>query len=551
MISLKNIRVDEWILITASILISTIHIDLFYYEYDAPKWIVFDVFLSIYALLNFKHLRNISLNKFGLALTCFLLTSLICSIQAPNFGEALQFIARLFLALTTGYILLSRYNTAEFKSLFITLVVYSAAAFVILFYLERYILQLDTNVGSFSPLGFINNTGQVFNIWIPVLVLATFTYIKQPRLLLFIAPVLIAIVSILMEASVRGSIIGLFIGEGLVFLIMLWKDKTKALLFLSTSALLLIGIGSYKFIDALEGGRLSSKISELENAISPSNARLKLFGNTYDMILDNPLGVGTNNFEYVHPKYAQPGTSSASPYVNEHQILRTPHNIILKITSETGILGGLIFLTSLALIFFMSISNAIKGSMADRWLLASLTALLFHSLLSAVFLTPASLLFSIYLFSFISCSFNQLRTKKAPTFELQIRKEALVVPVLILLLSLSDGLSRILSFQGRHTLDSTALEQSLSFNPYNQRALFSLSHAEYRRNKDTQASLNAIDNFIALYPYHLQANYIKSERLFQLKEYQKADNQIRQLIDIYPNYAKAQRLAKVIRTKLN
>jgi O-antigen ligase len=61
------------------------------------------------------------------------------------------------------------------------------------------------------------------------------------------------------------------------------------------------------------------------------------------MTIDNPIGVGINNFEYFHPKYAKPGTAAASTMVNEHSILRTPHNLILKLYSELGYFGGSIF----------------------------------------------------------------------------------------------------------------------------------------------------------------------------------------------------------------
>jgi tetratricopeptide (TPR) repeat protein len=427
---------------------------------------------------------------------------------------------------------------------------FSASAFVILFYLERYIFQNPTNVGSFSPLGFINNIGQVFNIWIPVFVLLIFNLRLRMRLIAIVMPILIALVSILMEASVRGSIIGLFAGEALVFTIMLRKDAKKAIFFLSTSLLLLLGIGSYKFFDALEDGNLSNKISAMENAISPSNGRLKLYANSFDMLLDNPLGVGSNNFEYIHPKYGRAGSDDSSPYINEHQILRTPHNIFLKFYTEQGFVGGTLFFLSLLARCLLATFNAFKGSFKDRWILVAVTATLFHSLLSAVFLTPGSLFFSIFIFTIVVKRFGTLRGLRSKLV-IDFHPSLIIIPILLIGVSISSLASKYYSYQGSLLASPQLLSKSLHFNPYNERALYTLAHLEYRKNRDIEASLEAIDNFIQINPYHLAANYVKSERLFQMKRYSEADQTITQLLKIYPGYKKAQRLAKAIRRKLN
>lgn len=547
---IKKLKPDEWLLIISGILISTLHINIFYYSYGAPKWFVFDLSLSIYLLLNAQHLKTITLSSIGILLASTLLYCVSSSFWAPNTGAALELCLRFLLVLFTGYALISKYEDQQLYRLLTNVTFFSATAFIILFYFERYILQNITNVGSFSPLGFINNIGQVFNIWIPVFVLLIFNIRLKMHLIAIILPILIALVSILMEASVRGCIIGLFAGEALVFTIMLWKDAKKAIFFLSTSLLLFIGIGSYTFFDALEDGKLSNKIAAMENAISPSNGRMKLYANSFDMLVDNPLGVGSNNFEYIHPKYGKAGSNASSPFINEHQILRTPHNIFLKFYTEQGFVGGTLFFLSLLTLFLLAVINAIKGSFRDRWILVAITATLFHSLLSAVFLTPGSLFFSIFIFAIIVKRFGTLNGVKS-RLAIDFHPSLSIVPALIIGISISSLVSKYYSYQGSLLASPQLLSKSLQFNPYNERALYTLAHLEYRKNRDIKASLEAIDSFIEINPYHLSAIYVKSERLFQMKLYSEANQTITQLLKFYPGYKKAQRLAKAIRRKLN
>lgn len=546
--SVSNIAIDKTLLILAGVLISTLHLDLFYYAYDTPKWFAFDILLGLFIFLNHSHIKSIGLSPFSIIVFISLIYTCLMSFVAPHVGMALEFSYRYLLVISSIYILSTKYSSKELLSIISTSVFFSSLAFILLFYIERYWVETPSNVGSFSPFGFINNTGQVFNIWIPILVLICLRLFNKPKYLFATFPILIAIVSILMEASVRSCIIGLFLGEALVFSIMLFKDAKKAILFLSTSILLLIGIGSYQLFDALESGRLSNKISEMENSISASKSRLDIFSNTLDMVLENPLGIGTNNFEYIHPLYAKIGTNTASPFVDENQILRTPHNIVLKIYSEQGYIGGTLFFLLLSSLFIFSIHNGIKGSFTDRWLLVACTALLFHSMLSAVFLTPGSLFFSILLFSMIICRYRELRpTQAIVTLELRATWFPSIAISIISTLFITSSYYSYRGFQ-RYSIED--LQIATSLNPYNDRALYTLSFLEYRKHYDVEASYLAIEEFLSLYPYHIAANQIKSERLFQLKKFNEALSNTEFLLNYYPSYGKALRLRSTIQANL-
>jgi O-antigen ligase len=550
MVSNKHLVITKWLLVLAAVLISTVHLKQFYYSYDSIKWLVFDVILSILVIVNWpkKHDFNISyLGLLFLALIAYMLFSLL---YAPNIMMGIEFMMRFLLVFVLGHMLINRYSKRELLEWTLLAVVISALFFSVQFLLERHLFEFSYNVGSFSPFGFKNNAAQVFNIWVPCLVLFIFlnrhTYWKAAlgsALLLFV-------VSILMEAGTRGAVLGLVLGELTVFSIMLFQNPKRAIYFLSVTVLLGSGMLLYKFSDDLQGGNLSGRIASMEQNIEASSGqRIQLFKNTWEMTLDNPMGVGINNFEYVHPKYGKPGTPQFSPYVNESQVLRTPHNIVLKLYSEIGVIGGTLFLIILGYLFLSAFYNAIKGTLIDKWLLVAVVATLFHSMVSAVFLTPASLLFSFLLFTLVQSRFL---TVYKPKFKLQLHFYPMARWSVITIPLLSGCLitSAFFAYHGRLQFDDKLLVKALAFNPHNDRALYTLSHVYYRRHRDTQASLETIERFLSINPYHLAGLYIQCERQFQLHEIRRAKDGIDHLLDIYPNYSKAKRLQQTIDLKL-
>lgn len=538
------------LILLAGMLICTIHINQFYYSYDTPKWFIFDVLLSLFIIRLWPKEQPLAISYLGTIALLTIFFSAFSLFYAPNLMMGIEFIMRFFLIFVSGYLLINKYNKYQILHLLLNTVVLSAFIFSLTFIIERYALKQSYNVGSFSPIGFMNNTGQVFNIWIPCLVLYIFLNRHHYLKVMAASSILLFIVSLLMEAGTRGSIIGLALGELAVFTIMLFQNRKKAIYFLSITLLLASGMTLYKFSDDFNNGRLSGKITAMSNSISDSSGqRIEMFKNTWNMTLDNPMGVGINNFEYIHPKYGKPGTTKASPYINEHQILRTPHNIVLKLYSELGLLGGSLFLLLLTYLFFTSLYNAIKGSLIDKWLFVAATATFFHSLVSAVFLTPASLFFAGLLFTVILKRFSELKTQKvilkleSPPF---IKWSYLAIP----LMSICIITSAYFANQGRIHFNASDLKLALQLNPYNERALFNLSNVYYRRHKNTMASLETIERMLQIYPYHLAALYIKSERQFQLGRIAQAKESIEFLLGVYPSYQKAQRLRQAIHQQI-
>ena len=528
-------------------LISTLHISAFYYSHDTPKWFVFDIFSSLYVFYALKNQRQVQLSYLGIGAIVLLGLMVLSACWAPHKSASAEFILRFINALLLSYCLLKQFSKHQLLELFLNTIFWSAFVFCTVFIVERYLLQTRFNVGTFSPIGFMNNAGQVFNIWIPGLVLYCYYSRHQPWRLGLGALTLLIIISILMEAATRGTIIGLTCSELIVFFITLKKNRKQAFIFLTITALLTLGIGLYQFSDSLQNGRLSNKVAALQNKLSSvGTSRLHIYKNTWEMIVDNPRGVGINNFEYFHPKYAYPGSLRASPMVNENTILRTPHNIVMKLYSELGYIGGSIFLGFLAYLFCIALYNAFTGTYIDKWLFVGVCATLIHAMLSAVLLTPGSLFFAMLLFTTVN---SRVVEKIQFNFSFPLNKTIRFGFLLFLFPATASMASQYYAYQGRMHFDSQRLEKALQLNPYNDRALFDLSQVRLRREKNLLGSLQAINQFVEINPFHISGLLTKAERHYQLGEWDNAQNTLDRVLDFYPGFKKAKRLQQQIQRK--
>ncbi len=549
-------------LILSGALISCFHINLFYYSYDSPKWFIFEIttFALIIHFFFTSPKKKLSFNFLGLTSLLLIYYMCISLIWAANKTAGIEFILHFINATLLIYVLLQKYDSARLISILLNTCFYSASAFCILFYFERYVLgHTNYNVGNYSPIGFMNNAGAVFNIWIPALILFIIKQYKIKNKTLLTSSIIITllIVSILMEAATRGTIIGLSICELIIFAITFRKNKKMAFIYLAITTLLLSGMVTYKLFDALQSGRLEGKMLAISSNIADSSGqRIQQFKNTWAMTLDNPMGVGVNNFEFIHPKYGKPNTNDASPYINERQVLTSPHNLLLKIYSELGLVFGSIFAIMIIYLFINALINAMKGDYIDKWLFVGLGATFFHSMVSAVIITPVSLFFSAILMAVIIKRSTELNSLTC--IDVILIKRTVQIPATIQLIYLLTPLffcatiaSHYLAHNGIIDKDLKKMELAVNINPYNSRALYRLSFYELGANHDVGQSLAYIDQFLLGYPYHIAGLLIKSERHFQLKEYRLAENTINKVLAFYPSFKKAQRLQRQISLKKN
>ncbi|WP_125557590.1 O-antigen ligase family protein [Pseudoalteromonas rubra] len=535
------------LIILVSVLISSVSSNAFFYKFDVPKWIVFDLFICASLVYAYIKKVDIEVGGFGWLCIALLLPMFVSLLNAVNYYEGVMFILRYVGSLLIACFMLKRVWQRYGIKLLFDSIIFSSVIFSLI-YVESRINDYELiHVTAFSSFGFINNLGQVLNIWLPVLVAAILYQGKvNARSVCGLLSFIVCIFALL-ESGTRGTILGLLLGELILFLLMFNKLKRQAFTYLVITASFIVGGVAYSQLDSYLDGRLSKKIQSIKNL---DTGRAELFANTFDMVLEKPLGVGVNNFEYLHPKYARLGTEGASPKVGQSSILKTPHNILLKFYSETGWLGGLVFSVMFALLFFKSMVNAYYGSQSDRWLLVAVVSTLFHSLFTALFLTPGSLFFAILLFSFVLYRNEQLTDKK--TTKKQFVRFSYLPVLLVIYVGFfsSNHLASYYSHTGYVSGNELYMQRSFELNPYDSKALFDYYILQRHLYKDNDKALSALENFLSLYPYHTSGLLATAELMIQQHDYAGAMTRLDFLLTFYPSLARAHEMKAIAQKQL-
>ena len=518
---------------------TVIQIDGLYYPFDAPKWLLLDLGLSIYLISHLTTLK-IHISWFSIIIgiaICLMIGSLF---WASNVYAGIEFTLRFILYVLTCACLIQNYSSRQLSSLLTQTCFAAALLFCCVYFIDRY-FDVPQKVGSYTPLGFINNAGHVFNIWIPFLLLYAIENRKNTLRLVTCIGILVAISFILMAVATRTTIIALTLSEIIIFFITFYKNKKQAILFLSISSMMITGIVLFKYSEHLSDGRLKAKLMNLQSQLSSINSRVKIFNNSWDMLQENPFGVGINNFEYIHPKYAKINTKAASPLVSEHSILRTPHNFLVKMFTEIGYLGGIIFLTLFIYFWGIALWIAFIGTLTDKITFIALSASFIHAQTSAVFLTPVSFAFSMLVFSQLRSRVAMLKNSSIkPTMPLP--KMFVIIVIIAPMLSIISIFSQYYAYKGHLKLDITYLEKAVTFNPGNDRAWASMSFIQSSILNDNITGLYAIDKFLTLYPEHIGGQINKARILINLEQHQQAQQLLIRIGIKHPHLKTVQKL---------
>lgn len=537
-----------WFWSIGGILISTIHADNFYYKHDAPKLLILDIFLAIYVIIKTAYSRNMYLSWSGLLVCVFLFFCLMSLFWAPNKYAGLLELNRYVLIALALYWLVQ--DLREFKNKFLPLTVFlfSACAFFIVLFVERYVLELPYNNGSYTPLGFINHGGHVYIIWLSLFV-GGVIYLK--RYLKMVSLILASLSCwILADSAIRASIYGVAVGCLIAVLILLFKNKKSIWKPLSVLGLLVLMVGSVQLFSD-RGQHLSKKIArsaKITNLQAASSNRVTLFSNTIEMIENQPMGVGLSNFEYIHPLYAQPGEKGqASPNVNERKILRTPHNYLLKITSEIGWIGGVSAMLLCLMWLLYAIRNATDKEPLSIFYCIATIAVLFNAQFSAVFSNPASLFFSLLLIGGVLS-----QSSKAISISLKIPLSNTYKLILIIaifgavILSSSFLKSQRQAYLGKRTADTLLLMRATSTFPGNERAWYDLAVTTFEQDRNSLLGIKYMRHFLGLYPYHISGRFKLAQWLYREKQYRNAQVELERLLRYYPNFKSARNLHKQV-----
>ncbi|MDF1749502.1 MAG: O-antigen ligase family protein [Alphaproteobacteria bacterium] len=155
----------------------------------------------------------------------------------------------------------------------------------------------------------------------------------------------------------QSAISGLLGGSILLLLVMIglrlapWSRR----LLITVVVLLALSVGAYVLTHVPSPPVVENQTPGLP---LPDWHRQVIWGFALDVFLHNPLfGVGPNTVNMV------PGASDMVPGLNQEYIPAHPHNFVLEIASETGIVGLLALVATLVLLLKMMFQIAARGKL--------------------------------------------------------------------------------------------------------------------------------------------------------------------------------------------
>ena len=159
--------------------------------------------------------------------------------------------------------------------------------------------------------------------------------------------------------SSRASLFGIIILSLLFFFLFIYKvnsvdkNQVKRIGVLFFLPLLISYIISTNVIESTDKADVSSRIASISSTTDESiNSRLRYWSHATDFIYKNPfLGGGIGNWRIYSIKYD-------SAYIKSYIVPYTAHNDLLEFTAETGIIGGLIFLSFFVILFLLIIKTS-------------------------------------------------------------------------------------------------------------------------------------------------------------------------------------------------
>ena len=328
----------------------------------------------------------VSVFKSNYAISAYMVFLLICGLSifiAKYFSLAIiswmQLLIVFFLFINLSLLLFNRLYLINRIVFIVVMTVFIQCVLEINHFIES--SKAESITAALSNLK--GNTGSI-NIFaanlvgkIPFLLFGIFVFSKWKKWLTILT-LFLATLLILLTAS-RASFLGLSI-EIVVFIALLFKinsDKKTSLLTTATIVLPLI-VAFFTANIIFEKGNNSGRFSTLNNRITQTNnitdrstnERLNYWQNALQIIEKNPvLGIGIGNWKVESIPYEK--FQSNNIRLSEHT-----HNDFLEITSETGLLNGLVFLSVFVIGLFINMKKIIKESDIQSRLIALLTLLM-------------------------------------------------------------------------------------------------------------------------------------------------------------------------------
>lgn len=529
-----------WIIL--SCLIASIHWQGVYYQHDGPKWWLLDIGFAIYVSCKLLKGAPIKLSAASILCCVFVFWCFASYSWASNSYAALTMGFRYCLAIITLYFLIEDIRNKGYEHLLILCAITSSLCFFTVLVIERYLLKWPYENANFTPLGFVNHGGHVYVIWIPIFCWGVFIFNRTTQILSGL--LFVACLWILAESAIRASIVGLVAACIVICFVTVFRLKHHAIRAAFIICALIAAVTMANFIQP-KNSPIREKINRVahsNNLNQVSSGRIIMYINTLDMIADNPLGVGLNNFEYIHPLYGKAGTPEASPFINEAQILRQPHNYYLKIMSETGWPGGLLIGGLLVAVVICLLK---KNSKPHPWRYAYQTAIIatfINALFCATFTNPASLWFFVLLMAAYIGTLPPARPLLHFKNTARVGILGFIFAIATVGMSSADLVSQHLGLQGRLTQDTLKLQRAVHIYPGNERAWFDLATAQFEQDALPQNAIESMQHFLQLSPYHIGARYKISQWYCSIKEFKHCKAEAEHLLRFFPSFKPAQQL---------
>jgi len=377
----SQLKPTFYILLMAYLLVPIFTPNFYTIDSNAPKFLAIALLnlISFVVLLtdaDFKRRTEIRTGFFrnfiGLAYTLFLVLSLLSFLQAINLSESVINLAKLFTICASTYVLYVIFSSNRGYLLHIAV----ALAFVLLFEcftVFYHILEyVNKNVSSIYDIKSVYSHKNI---------LSAALFIKIPAaiyLMLFAKGIwkklgylafLLGALAILFMSS-RAFYIGLallLVSLASYFILrhfLIRKNLSfkKILLF---TGIFILAVVIFSLIqhylyptntDTKEkfNTGLVERLSTIKADESSTNARLTTWKRSFRLIHENPVfGVGSGNWKINVLKYE-------SPEADNYIISYKNHNDFIEVTAETGLPGGLVYLSIFILILLNFIRAALK-----------------------------------------------------------------------------------------------------------------------------------------------------------------------------------------------
>ena len=559
---------------------------------EEPKWAVLTLcgvwmgLAALWVLWRRSTLPEWSLSWSGLALLLFYVLLAIGAFIGPNQTEGLIrfsfWLSALGVFLTVCW---AWRNIASFQAVWAWLI--TLGSFVFSFrYWQSYILDYGTpnyNVSVlFSPIGHVNFTGDVLVVLLPVLI---YLLVTQSHAVLRILNwfSVTTIIAVLLVASGRGALGGMILAV-VVLLVLCLRHRTWILaqnwklpacyfpvILLLSSCVVSVFIYKmlpYHYRDLVRvSGTVESAIdmqvktlscnvvqpplADMWNALKPVlGARTPMYASATAMALEKPLlGQGTGSFFAIYPSFSNHFPDFRDPLSNARTFTTNPHNIVLQIATQQGLIATILFM-GLLLFFWWRLFISVWREW-DIWQatgVAAITAALFDAMFNHVFFNPASM----FVFAlFAACWWAALKpmpnVMKLPALPVAALKPVILTLLLGLVL-LSIWPTRwvisewyagsAMSHVRQPSVASLEYEKAYTWDKDNFRAVFGVAEIAYRQKRYDDA-IAYLQHFEVIYPYNPPALNLLGAAYLMKGDYQQGIATFKRAIAILPDFKMA------------